>query len=505
MGGPGHDRQMPGDQGAPQLGGGGRIAPGSVPGGSAMMCWRFRSAIKPRWSQTPVLSRRPGRRASTFLATLLALIGLGGCAKPTRQPTTITLLCPGWVDKEYSDRREQEVAQFTHETGIQVKLLPGPEAAVEQLALWRRLLENDSGTPDVYEIDVIWPGTLAEYFMDLKPYLASEAAAHFPALVANDTVNGRLVAMPYHADAGLLFYRTDLLRKYGYQSPPRSWDELEKMAARIQAGERAKGKSDFWGYVWEGAPSEALTCNGLEWQASEGGGQIIEDDRTISVNNPKAMRSWTRAARWAGSISPPGVTAYKEWDALNIWRTGNAAFMRNWTIAYLLSAAKDSAAKDNFDVSLPPSGRAGTASVLGGDGLAVSRKSSHPQEAMALVRFLCRRDIQFERARLTSQAPTLPELYDDPELLKTNPYFPLLKRGFLTGAIARPSTVTGQEYGKVSEAYFKAVHSVLTGEKSAPSAATDLEKELVRITGFKSRILASKVMPSSTLAAQAAP
>ena len=98
------------------------------------------------------------------MCVLLVLIGLGSCGNPARQPTTtITLLCPGWVDKEFGDRREQELAQFTRETGIQVKLLPGPESATEQLALWRKLLENDTGTPDVYEIDVIWPGTLAEY------------------------------------------------------------------------------------------------------------------------------------------------------------------------------------------------------------------------------------------------------------------------------------------------------------------------------------------------------
>jgi trehalose/maltose transport system substrate-binding protein len=459
-----------------------------------MMCWRFRSAIKPRWSQAPVLpSQRHGK--STFLGILLAFTGLGSCGKPALQPTTITLLCPGWVDKEFSDRREQEVAQFTRETGIQVMLLPGPETAIDQLALWRKLLENDTGTPDVYEIDVIWPGTLAEYFMDLKPYLAREATTHFPVLVTNDKVNGRLVAMPYHADVGLLFYRTDLLRKYGYQNPPRSWEELEKMAARIQAGERAKGKKDFWGYVWEGAPSEALTCNGLEWQASEGGGRIIEEDRTISVNNPQAARSWARAARWTGSISPPGVIAYKEWDALNIWRSGNAAFMRNWTAAYLLSGAKESAVRNNFGVALPPNGQTGAASVLGGASLGISRKSSHPQEALALVRFLCRRDVQRERAQITAQAPTLPSLYDDPELLKKSPYFALLKEGFLTGVIARPSSVTGKQYGDVSEKYFKAVHSVLTGKRSGANAAADLETELVRITGFKTKVPVSTRVP----------
>jgi trehalose/maltose transport system substrate-binding protein len=105
------------------------------------------------------------------------------------------------------------------------------------------------------------------------------------------------------------------------------------MAARIQAGERAKGSLDFWGFVRQGAPSEALTCNALEWQVSGGGGRIIEDGKTISVNNPQAIRAWQRAARWVGSISPPSVVAYKEWDALNIWVAGDAAFMRNWTIA----------------------------------------------------------------------------------------------------------------------------------------------------------------------------
>jgi trehalose/maltose transport system substrate-binding protein len=417
---------------------------------------------------------------------------LGSCGKPARQPATITLLCPGWADKQFSDRREQEVAQFTRETGIEVKLLPGPEAAFDQLALWRKLLEKDSGTPDVYEIDVIWPGTLAEYFMDLKPYLAQEAAGHFPVLVANDTVNGRLVAMPYHADAGLLFYRTDLLRQYGYPAPPKTWDELERMAARIQGGERAKGKNDFWGYVWEGAPSEALTCNGLEWQASEGGGQIVEEDRTISINNPRATRTWERAAHWTGSISPPGVIAYKEWDAMNIWLSGNAAFMRNWTAGYLLSGA----VRNNFAVALPPGGPArAAASVLGGASLGISRNSSHPQEAMALVRFLCRRDVQLQRARLTAQAPTLPELYDDPGLLKTLPYLSLVKQDFFNGAIARPSTVTGKQYEHVSEAYFRALHSVLTGQKNAASAAADLEKELVRITGFETGVPRLAVLP----------
>src|SRR5260370_37292435 len=110
------------------------------------------------------------------------------------------------------------------------------------------------------------------------------------------------------------------------------------MATRIQAGERAKVQKDFWGYVWQGGVSEDLTCAGLEWQMSDGGGRIVEADRTISVNNPRAIRAWQRAARWVGSISPPGVVAYEKWDAENVWLAGMAPFHRAWLSDYSLIA-----------------------------------------------------------------------------------------------------------------------------------------------------------------------
>ena len=194
--------------------------------------------------------------------------------------------------------------QFTEETGIRVSFIPGPESSWQRVLLWRELLETGAPGPDVYDMDVISPGTLAEYFLDLKPYFSNEISAQFPATAAAYTVDHKLVAMSYRADIGLLYYRTDLLRQYGYREPPRTWDDLEIMAARIQAGERAKGKKEFWGFVWQGAADEGLTCNALEWQAAEGGGRIIEEDQTISVNNPRVIRAWQRAAHWVGSISP---------------------------------------------------------------------------------------------------------------------------------------------------------------------------------------------------------
>src|SRR5712692_7339037 len=422
--------------------------------------------------------------AGTVCIVLLCLL-LEGCGRPSAHvPVTLTFL-EEWVNKTFGEAGQEEWQQCTRETGIRVGRVPSPGSAGQRVVLWRELLRTGASGPDVYGIDVIWPGMLAEYFVDLKPYFASEVSLQFPAIAAGYTVENKLVAMAYRPDIGLLYYRTDLLRQYGYREPPRTWDELETMAARIQAGERAKGKKQFWGFVWQGAADEALTCDALEWQAAEGGGRIIEEDQAISVNNPQAIRAWQRAAHWVGSISPPGVVGYREWDSLNVWVAGDAAFMRNWPSAYVDSQAAGSPIRNKFDTALLPGGKAGRVGTLGGWGLAVSRFSAHPHEALELVRYLSRRDVQVKRSRVLSQPPTLPELYKLPEVLEPNPRFALLSQAFRTGMVSRPSDVTGKKYQDVTDAYIQAVHSVLTGEKGAPEAAAALEDELVRLTGFK--------------------
>jgi trehalose/maltose transport system substrate-binding protein len=430
-----------------------------------------------------------GTIASAVCVVLASLL-LEGCAPASvQEPVTVTLL-EEWTNKTFSEGRRQELQQFTRETGIRVALLPSPESAREKLALWQELLTKGAAGPDVYGIDVIWPSILHEDFIDLKPHFPSAISAQFPAIGASYTVADKLVAIAYRADIGILFYRTDLLRQYGYREPPRTWDELETMAARIQAGERARGKKEFWGFVWQGAAAEALTCNALEWQASEGGGQIIEADGTISVNNPQAIRAWQRAAHWVGSISPPGVVGYQEWDALNVWVGGGAAFMRSWPTAYVDSQGAGSSIRNNFDISLLPGGKAGRVGTLGGAGLAVSRFSAHPREALELVRYLSSRDVQMKRALVLSEPPTLPELYELPVMLEPNPRFGVLGLAFRSGIVSRPSAVTGKKYEDVTDAYIREVHAVLIGEKGAPEAAAALENELVRITGFKKGSLA---------------
>ncbi|MGH9653388.1 MAG: extracellular solute-binding protein, partial [Bryobacteraceae bacterium] len=299
-----------------------------------------------------------------LLPALVWLWSCGGAGKAHPSGLlTITSLNNQSLDAQFT-------AGFTQQTGIAVQVIPTLESATDRLAQYRELLKEQSSTPDVLVLDVIWPGMLADDLVDLKPYLGNEMEVYFPELVKDGTVDGRLVAVPFVRDVGLLYYRSDLLREYGFSHPPRSWRELARMAARIQAGERRKGHSNFWGYVWQGAPYEGLTCDAVEWQASAGGGRIIENDGTVSVNNPRAAAAIQEAARWVGTISPPGVVQFEEHDAWNVFRAGRAALMRGWGWYYHASQAPGSLVRGRVGVTRIPGG-----GVLGGSMLGVSRFS----------------------------------------------------------------------------------------------------------------------------------
>src|SRR5689334_2699029 len=197
----------------------------------------------------------PGTMGS--LAVFLLGIALIGCRQSPREPVTLR------YTYSWNEDRPQEKAllqQFTEQTGIHVKSIPIPEYTRNYLDLARQLLKDSSG-PDLLNIDLIWSPILEPDLIDLRPYLAAEIQQIEPGLLASYTVNEKLVAVPFNVPLGGLEYRTDLLREYGYDHPPKTWNELESMAERIQAGERAKGTKDFWGYVWQGGAGEALTCN----------------------------------------------------------------------------------------------------------------------------------------------------------------------------------------------------------------------------------------------------
>ena len=397
------------------------------------------------------------------------------------QSATISISC-GAVGLELEICQEGAEA-WAEATGNQVNVISTPNSATERLALYQQILAANSADIDVFQIDVIWPSILGNHFIDLTEHIDQEVIdQHFQAIVQNNTVADRLVAMPWFTDAGLLYYRADLLQKYGKQ-PPTTWQELTETAREIQESERAEGNDRMLGFVFQAKAYEGLTCNALEWIDSFGGGQIVAEDGSITINNEQAAAALELAASWIGDIAPEGVLNYAEEESRGVFQSGNAVFMRNWPYAWALGNAPDSPIAGKIGVTqLPKGGEDGKhTGVLGGWQLAVSKYSQNAELAVDLVRHLTSPEEQKRRAIKGSYNPTIAALYQDAEVLEASPFFGELYDTF-TNAVARPSQVTGDKYNQVSSEFFNAVHAVLSGKTDAASSLAALERSLDRLS-----------------------
>ena len=375
------------------------------------------------------------------------------------------------------------VKPWEEATGNTVTMVPMPASTTDQFGQYRLWLAAGATDIDLYQTDVIWAPQLADHFVDLSEAAKDLAPTHFPSIIESQTVGGKLVALPIFTDAPALYYRKDLLEKYGV-AVPKTWDELTVAAQTIQDGERAAGKGDFWGFVWQGNAYEGLTCNALEWVKSFGGGQIVEPDGSISINNEKAAKAIETAMGWVGTVSPEGVLAYQEEEARGVWQTGNAAFMRNWPYAYVLGNGDDSAVKGLFAVATLPVGAEGdtSAATLGGWNVAVSKYSAHQEAAISLAMYLAGPEAQKQRAIAESNLPTIVALYDDADIAAAQPIIPQWKDVFLN-AVPRPSAPTLGKYNEVSSKFWSAVHETLSGNGTAAENLEMLEADLTELKG----------------------
>jgi trehalose/maltose transport system substrate-binding protein len=386
----------------------------------------------------------------------------------------------GAVGRDIEVLREL-VKPWQEQTGHTVTVVPMPSSTTDQFAQYRLWLAAGNADVDVYQTDVIWAPQLADSFLDLTEAAKDVIGQHYPSIVESQTVDGRLVAMPLFTDAPALYYRKDLIEKHGAKVPE-TWEELKATAQQVMDAERAAGSADLWGFVWQGSAYEGLTCNALEWIKSHGGGQIVEPDGTITVNNPEAVAALEMAKSWVGTISPPGVLSYTEEESRGVWQVGNAVFMRNWPYAYALGNGDDSPIKGKFDVAPLPSGGAGSAATLGGWNLAVSKFSPNPDIATDLVLFLTSAEVQKRRALMSGHLPTIAALYDDPEIAEANSLIPRWKEVF-SNAVARPSAPTKVKYNEVSSKFWTAVHQTLSGTGTAAENLEILEIELDELGG----------------------
>jgi trehalose/maltose transport system substrate-binding protein len=369
------------------------------------------------------------------------------------------------------------IAKFSEATGIKVNLVNGENETNARLQAMRQQFAAQSSDIDAYQIDIIWPGVVAEHAVDLSAAFGDKVNDFFPGIIAANTVDGVLSGIPWFTDAGLLYFRTDLLEKYSIE-PPATWADLEAAAQTIKDGENATNP-DFTGFVWQGKAYEGLTCNGLEWLVSQGGGTIIDTDGNVTVNNDLAIAAMDRAAGWVNGISPEGVTTYTETETFNVWVAGNSAFARNWPYMYAGSQDSD-AVKGKVGFSPLPKGDGPedtSAATIGGWSMMVSKYSEQQDAAIEFTKYMVSPELQLSYAIERTHMPTIPAVYDEASLAEASDFIPQMKAVF-ENAVGRPSAQTGDLYPELSTIFYQQLNLVLSGSKSGADAASTMENDM---------------------------
>ncbi len=368
-----------------------------------------------------------------------------------------------FVGDSVGDGHKRDLAlakRFTKDTGIKVNVVPHPAASDQSYSQLVRAFSQKSSSIDVAMIDVVWPGAFAPYLVNLKPKLGKQSKLHIQSIVQNDTIGGKLVAMPWFGDYGILYYRTDLLKKYGYKAPPKTWNQLFTMARKIQTGEQKTNKN-FYGFVFQGNAYEGLTCNALEWIASAGGGTLISGGKA-TINNAKARTILDAMRVQIGKTTPRGVTSYQEDQTEHAFDDGNAAFARNWPYQYGIGATTGSKVKGKFSVTVLPHGATGkSVGTVGGWQLAVSKFSKRKDASIEFVRYMTSPAVEKFDALTNSNVPTIVSVAKDKQVRAKNPY---LKPSIASvPRVTRPAKFLKTHYNEASKVIYQGVNQILNG------------------------------------------
>ena len=408
-----------------------------------------------------------------LLAPLLILSACGG-RPPSAGPVTLVFKHAKILGP--ADPLPRLLREFeARHPGVSVKSESLPWSTDEQHQFYVINLEGGSPGFDVMMLDVIWVSEFARagWLLDLTPYLSpDELAPHFPAAVKAATYDGRIWAIPWIMNVGLLYYRADLLAKYGLR-PPETYGELVAQVGQIQAGER---DPRLHGFLWQGKQYEGLVVNVLEgfWA---NGTRLLDEDGAIFPDPDRAEEAlaFLRALIETG-VSPPWVTAADEELSRRAFGDGHAIFLRNWPYAMDLFELPDSPVRGKVGIAPLPRHARGArgAGATGGAHLGVARHTRYPDAAVALARFLAAEAAQKAMAAGVALNPTRTNLYRDPDLVRGHPNLP---RIYALAAGARPRPVTPY-YLVLSTTLQPEFSAVLVGVKTARAAIAHARRRL---------------------------
>ncbi|WP_327180795.1 ABC transporter substrate-binding protein [Streptomyces sp. NBC_01334] len=357
--------------------------------------------------------------------------------------------------------------------GEKVTLVELPDSADESRA--QMITDLRGGTRsrfDVLNIDVAWTSEFAAAgWIRPLPRDRFPLGTFLRPVVDTATYDGRLYAVPYVTNAGLLLYRKDVLAEEGVP-PPRTWAELERAAKTIAP------QHGLDGYAGQFLPYEGLTVNAAEAVYSAGGTILGDEGDRVTVDSAAREGIGFLARGVRDGWVPKEALTYTEEESRQAFQDGHLLFLRNWPYAYVSASAAGSALAGKVGaVPLPGRDGPGT-SVLGGSNLAVNTHAEHPDTAARLIAYLTSEGVQRQVLTRGALPPVRAELYEDRELVRRFPYLPTLRASVLTAA-PRPKS---PRYDQVSMVVQAVVHDAMSGHSTPEAAVRRLARELADIS-----------------------
>jgi multiple sugar transport system substrate-binding protein len=437
----------------------------------------------------------PRRLRSWQLAALAGAVGalaVAGCSSSTSSSTSSTATsssttpvssgssaAPGnatsgtidwWaspINTSGKDVRQVLISDFEAQyPGIKVTLTSAPTDTDTNRATLATDISGGSSTPDVFMGDVIWPAQFGEhgFAVPLSDYLPSSYWAQFaPGLVQGATYNGKIYGSPMFEDQGFLYYRKDLLAKE-HLPVPTTWEQLMSESETLQKAGLVK-----YGFVWQGASYEGLTCDFMEYLTDAGGTATNSSYTSATLNTPAAIKAVTfmRSLITSG-VSPSAVTTFQEAQAMSTFASGQAAFLRNWDYAYADSQVPGTPTVGKVGVAPLPTFAGQSApgySNIGGWNLYINPHSKNIAADLTFVKWMASTKAQDVLSEQYSEIPTVESVRTSPAVLSLNPVLAIVPK---TKLVPRPAGTPN--YPQLSSAIYQNVNAALSGSTS-PSAA----------------------------------
>jgi len=377
---------------------------------------------------------------------------------------------------------DQGIADFERQNpGVKVIREIGPQSSTQLHDLLAQKLKNRDTRLDVFVMDVIWPAEFASagWALPLDRYFTADEQKKFLSapLTANQ-YGGQIFGVPLFIDAGLLYYRKDLLAKHKL-APPRTWTDLVESAKTILAREH---DPQLVGFSAQFKQYEGLVCNMMEFILGNGGA-LWDPVRMVSTLDQPAALTAMRFVRdrIVGEISHRGVLAYEEPESLALFTQGLAIFHRNWPYAWAIAndPGKSRVAGKVAMSPLPGFSPGKGVAALGGWQFGISRFSNKPDLAWRFAAHMTGAAMQKRIALATGRAPTRVALYDDPEIKRQIQQLPALLDTFKQ-AVPRPATPVYAPLSNIMQRYFSSALALPNTDinKRAGLAARDMNRAL---------------------------